>query len=56
MNLNLNRISTTNKPPRSRKVNNFFFKRKLCFVSTGGVVKVEIYEVDTKIELKVETF
>ncbi len=25
-------------------------------VGTGGVVKVDIYEVDTKIELKVDTF
>jgi len=28
----------------------------LSFVQKGGVVKVEIYEVDTKIELYVDTF
>ena len=27
-----------------------------AFIQTGGVVKVNIYEVDTKIELYVDTF
>ncbi len=26
------------------------------FLNVGGIVKVEIYEVDTKIKLKVNTF
>ncbi len=36
------------------KVN--FGKNKIVIKKTGGVVKVEIYEVDTKIALYVDTF
>jgi len=37
-----------------RTGNDFHHNSKLK--DTGGVVKVDIYEVDTKIELKVNTF
>jgi len=34
----------------------YFLSTQVNFSGTGGVVKVEIYEVDTKIELYVDTF
>ncbi len=34
----------------------FGFYLKMCLETRGGVVNVDIYEVDTKIELKVDIF